>query len=93
MSKWTFITNHGIVFLIISRHNRITAKEISDEIGITERTVLRIIGDLEKTGYIERKKEGRCNAYTIQTDRGLRHEVTQQASVAELLNVLNFGFD
>lgn len=89
MSKWTFITNHGIVFLIISRHNRITAREIASEIGITERSVLRIIGDLEGAGYIERTKDGRRNIYTIQTEQGLRHEVTQRASVIELLNALN----
>ena len=34
MPKWTFITNQGIVFLIISRQNRITAREIAKEIGV-----------------------------------------------------------
>jgi predicted transcriptional regulator len=89
MSKWTFITNHGIVFLIISRRNRITAREIAAETGITERSVLRLINDLVEAGYIERRREGRRNHYTIQPDRGLRHEVTQQASVIELIKALS----
>jgi predicted transcriptional regulator len=88
MSKWAFITNHGAVFLIISRHRRITAREIAAEVGITERSVLRIIEDLDKAGYIERAKEGRQNIYTINPKRKLRHDLTKHATVTELLSVL-----
>ena len=93
MPKWTFITNHGIVFLIISRQNRITAREIAKEIGITERSVLRIISDLVRGGYIQRKREGRRNSYTIQPNMTLRHGATKQLSVVDLLTALDSRID
>lgn len=91
MSDWRFITNHGMVFLIISRSERITAREIAAEVGITERSVLRIINDLEEAGYVERRREGRKNVYHVNYDRGLRHEITPDTAVGELLESLNSG--
>lgn len=89
MSQWTFITNHGAVFLLISRAQRITAREVAAQIGITERSVMRIIRDLEQGGYIERHREGRCNVYTINEDAGLRQDVASHAMVGDLLELLN----
>ncbi len=89
MSQWTFITNHGAVFLLISRAQRITAREVAARIGITERSVMRIIRDLEQGGYIERHREGRRNVYTINEDAGLRQDVASHAMVGDLLELLN----
>ena len=52
MSKpeWTFLTNHAQVFLCIAQNDHITAREIANTVGITERAVQRIIDDLEKGG-------------------------------------------
>ena len=91
MANWTFITNHGAVLLAISRKGRITAREIAVEIGITERSVMRIIGDLEYASYIERHREGRRNIYHINREVGLRKEITRDTAIGELLRVLNPG--
>ncbi len=40
---WTFITNHAAVLSLLANHPRITAREISQEAGITERRVWTII--------------------------------------------------
>ena len=37
--RWTFITNHAAVLLLLAKDPRITAREISQEVGITERSV------------------------------------------------------
>jgi hypothetical protein len=37
MPEWRFLTNHGLVLSYISRHPRITARDLADAIGITER--------------------------------------------------------
>ncbi len=84
--RWTFITNHGLVLSYIFRHPRSTAREISLEIGVTERTTHKIISDLESTGYIERRKNGRRNVYRV--DPKLPHHSKQGTIVEQLLEAL-----
>jgi DNA-binding transcriptional ArsR family regulator len=84
MAGWTFFSNHGLVLVSIAKDPNRTARQIGDEIGLTERTVHRIIVDLEEAGYIERVRMGRQNRYTIDPDRLIEDPVTD-ASIGELL--------
>ncbi len=61
----TFITNHAAVFSLLANHSRITAREISQPVGITERGVRPIISDLEQDGYIGKICEGRGVRYLV----------------------------
>lgn len=79
--------------MVISRAHRITAREIAAQIGITERSVMRIIRDLEQGGYIERQREGRRNIYRIDERAALRHDVAANAKVGDLLELLDAGGD
>ncbi len=88
MSQWTFLTNHALVLSHMSRHPRVTARELGDAIGITERATRRIIADLEEAGYIIKKREGRRNRYRVNTDLPLRHSVHQETAVGDLLQAL-----
>lgn len=86
--RWTFITNHGLVLSYISHHSRSTAREIAQDIGVTERTTHKIISDLENAGYIERRKSGRRNIYRVDPKLPLRHHSKQDILVEELLEAL-----
>ncbi|MBN19154.1 MAG: ArsR family transcriptional regulator [Chloroflexi bacterium] len=88
---WTFITNHGLVLSYIYKHPSHTCREISDEIGITERTAHNIIIDLESAGYIIKNKEGRKNLYTIKSNLPLRHHTTKDNLVDDLLIAINIA--
>ena len=88
MRSWTFITNHGAVLALIGRHGQITAREIAAELHITERTVMRIIGDLETEGYIGKRREGRLNRYQVNTQAPLRRHDIRDVVVGDLLGVL-----
>ena len=88
MSDWAFITNHGLVLASIAKNPEKTARVISGDIGITERTTHKIIIDLEKEGYIERFKVGRQNTYRIHPDVPIR---TGDAAVGELLAMLGWN--
>ncbi len=88
MSEWTFITNHGAVLTIIRRHGEITARAIANELGITERSVYRIIKDLETEGYISKRLVGRSNHYLIKREETLRRESLRDIAVGDLLEVL-----
>jgi len=88
MTKWTFITNHGLVLGYIARNPRSTARVIAQSVGITERTTHKIIAELEEAGYISRKKVGRKNQYHINADLPLRHPSHGEVVVGDLLQLL-----
>ena len=65
-----------------------TVREVAQKVGITERAVIRIIGELELGGVIERVREGRRNHYTINKAAPLRHEREQHRSVGDLIRLV-----
>ena len=84
MADWNVFSNHGLVLVSIARNPNRTAREIGDEVGLTERSTHKIIIDLENEGYINRIKEGRQNTYKIYSDREIQDTVTD-ASIGEML--------
>ena len=87
MGEWTFITNHGLVLACIAKYPEKTAREVGDDVGITERTAHKIIMDLEKDGYITKSKVGRQNTYRIHPNVPIK---TGAAAVGELLMMLGW---
>ena len=88
MTEWAFITHHGLVLLYVSGHPQCTAREMALAINITERTVHRILLDLEAQGYIKRQRTGKGSIYETNPDLGLRHELTRDVVVGDLIKVL-----
>jgi len=89
MPRWTFITNHGAVLVAISQDECLTTRELANTLGITERSVIRIIKDLETAGYIIKHRIGRTNRYEINHNIGMRHETLRDIAVGELLKTLS----
>ena len=85
MSEWKFITNHGLVLASIARGRGKTAREIGDEVGVTERTAHKIIMDLERNGYITKTKVGNRNAYRIRPELPIKATDTAVGELLELL--------
>lgn len=88
MAEWTFLTNHARVLIILGNHPKITARDLSNMVGITERSVRNIIADLEAEGYIEKAKEGRRISYKIHPELPLRHPTQKDQSIKKLLKAL-----
>ncbi len=87
-SRWTFLTNHTHVLILISLYPSIVLREVAARIGITERAVQRIIHELEQDGFIVREKVGRQNYYQVRGEKNLRHPIEENCSIQELLNVM-----
>ncbi len=86
---WTFITNHSAVLLLLANHPRITAREISQEVGITERSVRMIISDLDQDGYISKIHEGRGIRYLVDFERPMRRKTQRDVAVGHLMSILS----
>ena len=87
MTEWKFITNHGLVLASIAKERGKTAREIGDEVGVTERTTHKIIMDLERDGYITKNKVGNKNTYRIRPKVPIK---AVDAEVGELLELLGW---
>ena len=85
---WAFLTNHAVVLLCIARDPQVRARDIAEQIGITERAAQRILADLITDAYVTRTKVGRRNHYTIDSGGHLRHPMLRDLSVGLLLDVL-----
>ena len=85
MSQWTFVTNHALVLASIAKNPDMTAREISDDIGITERTTHKIITDLDKDGYITKSRVGVRNIYRLHPEVPIKAANSAVGSLLELL--------
>lgn len=87
-SGWSFLTNHTHVIVCLARDSAQTVRTLAIQIGITERSVQRILAELEEGGVVNRTKEGRRNIYSINRDFRLRHPLESHHTLDELLGVL-----
>jgi predicted transcriptional regulator len=87
MREWTFVTNHALALTSIAKNLDKTAREIGDDVGVTERTAHKIIMDLEKDGYITKTKVGIKNTYRIHPELPIK---TADRAVGELLELLGW---
>jgi len=90
MPGWKFVTNHALVLCLIAQKPRITAREISATIGITEKATRNIINDLEIDDYVTKKREGRRIRYRIDPDMPMRSETQQDKAIGDLLETLGW---
>jgi predicted transcriptional regulator len=93
MSEWTFITKHAAVLSLIAKHPKVTAIELANRLGITERAVRKIIADLFNAGYIGKNREGRGLRYTIDPVLSLRQTTHREVAIGDLLTSLGWKRD
>lgn len=85
---WSFLTNHTHVLVCLRRDPQMTVRQLALGIGITERSVQRVLADLVESGVVVRSKEGRGNRYDVNERFQLRHPLESERSVGELLDLL-----
>lgn len=86
--SWTFLTNHAHVLLALASTPDLRLRDIADLVGVTERTALQIVDDLEHDGYVRRERKGRRNHYVIEDDQPLRHPLEDHHRISRLLDAL-----
>jgi hypothetical protein len=88
LRSWTFITNHAQVLLAVARDPAATVAQLAVAAQITERSAYRILADLQRAGYVQRRKLGRHNAYEINPSLPLRDPTLEKESVRDLLRLV-----
>jgi DNA-binding MarR family transcriptional regulator len=88
LSGWSFLTNHTHILVCLSRDPSMTVRNLALQVGVTERSVQRILSDLEESGVVTRTREGRCNRYEVNNKFQLRHPLEAQHNLGELMSAL-----
>lgn len=88
MAEWTFLTHHAHLLLEVARNPDATLEELARAVGVTTRSAVKILNDLERNGYLERERRGRRNHYVLHRDRPLRHPSNAAHTVDELIEAL-----
>ena len=85
--RWTFLTNHAHVLVLLYQNPALTVREVARQVGITERAVQSILAELESAGILERTRVGRQNHYRIEPNVSLRHPIEAHRTIGELLQL------
>lgn len=88
-ATWTFLSNHGHILVHVNRNPDSKVREIAEAVGITERSALSILSDLEQGGYITIERIGRRNSYFVNTDKSFRHPMEAQQPISALLRIFS----
>ena len=87
--SWNFLSNHGHVLLYLAKNPDATRRNMADEVGITERAILGIVGDLADAGYLTIEKNGRRNFYKVNRQLKFRHQLESHKSIGNLIKVFS----
>lgn len=86
--NWTLLTGHGRVLAEIASNPGARVRDISAVVGLTERTVQAIVGDLDEAGYITRTRAGRRTIYAVRPDSPFRHAAQEGLQIGPFLAAL-----
>lgn len=86
--RWNFLSNYGLVLTHLFQNPRATLREIARGTDLTERAVYQIVRDLEEGGFIDKKRVGRRNIYTINEAALFSHPVYGSLNVAQMITAL-----
>lgn len=89
MNNWTLFSNHGHVLVCLARDNGARLRDVAAAVGITERAVQKIVRDLQDSGMVSVRKQGRRNHYDIHPQAHLRHDLEAHCKLADLLRVVD----
>ena len=87
--EWTFLSNHGHVLIHLSRFPDSRVRDISETVGITERSTQAILSDLEDAGYVTITRVGRRNSYKVNSGAKFRHPSEASKPISALLKIFS----
>jgi sugar-specific transcriptional regulator TrmB len=75
------------VLLAVAHHPDASVAEIAEAAQIAERSAYRILADLQRDGYVRRRKSGRENRYEVNPALPLRDPMVENDLVRDLLQL------
>jgi len=86
--RWNFLSNYGLVLTHLVQNPRATLREIARGTDLTERAVYQIVRELEENGFIQKRRVGRRNSYTVNEGALFSFPVYQELNIAQMITAL-----
>jgi DNA-binding transcriptional ArsR family regulator len=83
-----FLTNHAFVVLAIDAWPNLTVRQIAERVGITERATYAVLRDLERAGYVSRRRSGTRLTIVPHLDHPLLHPMLRGRTLHDLTGLL-----
>jgi hypothetical protein len=84
-AHWTLITSHGLVLLYVAADPNATLRKIAADIELSERRVADIIRNLATAHFVEVKRRGRRNHYSLNPEACFQHPFMADIPFAEFV--------
>jgi DNA-binding transcriptional ArsR family regulator len=79
---------HGVVLFFIASSPNVTIREMSAALGLTERRISQVIRDLAEAEYINVRRIGRRNAYSVNPEANFRHPTLSHITLGNFMELL-----
>lgn len=86
--RWNFLSNYGLVLTHLVQNPQATLREIARGTDLTERAVYQIVRELEENGFIQKRRVGRRNSYTVNEGALFSFPVYQELNIAQMITAL-----
>jgi predicted DNA-binding transcriptional regulator len=83
------LTNHAHVLLCVARDPQMRLRDIANCVGVTERSAQQLVCELQEAGFLEKKRVGRRNLYSVDTGVHLPNELEHGVTLGDLLSLLD----
>jgi len=90
-TEWNFFSNYAHALVCLAENPDARLRDVAERVGITERTALRLVTQLEEAGILMRIKAGRRNSYVIDPNKRLRHPIEAHRTVGDFLATILSG--
>ena len=88
---WTLLSAHGLVLFFLGMNPDATLRDISERMGLTERTIHTVIKNLSRADMVRVRKVGRRHSYTLNPDAHFVHPMFAHLRVGSFLEALQDG--
>jgi DNA-binding IscR family transcriptional regulator len=85
---WALLSPHGFVLFYLAMNPEATLRDMSQNIGLTERTLYSVIKDLSSADMVRVARIGRRNSYNVNADAHFVHPLFAHLTVKKLLDAL-----
>lgn len=86
--SWTVLSAHGRVLCCLARDPDVRLREVAAVLGVTERAVQTLLGELEAERLVTRERRGRRNHYTLHPERAFALPGGGACRAGDLLSLL-----
>ena len=85
---WSLLSTHGLVLFFLGMNPDATLRDISERLGLTERTIHNVIKNLSRADMVRIRKVGRRNSYKLNGDAHFVHPMFAHLRLGNFLEAL-----